>query len=621
MEGRPPEVTDSGNGETLKLACMACIRGHRTKHCGSLACRDKILWTIKRPGRPSNSCMCKFSGTGRCKCVIAKAQCPHKAKKGEKKTTDCRCDERGRLCCTLSGEQWQMLANGTKPNVRLYRTQEELHASFMGGGVSADYMRVEPLPPGQSPMSTPQTPAASMGGFTNGSGGNTPQTPISMLHNPGAFAQQQLQSLPQSPAGPPRARFGMMGIGAPMGSEGHVGQDVLSWQGQTPIAPAPRPAYEPPPTYSRPPSHVQPPYPALFDSPFPTMPYTFDNSISQPPLFSPHHQEAQPLNLPQTPLYQSQSMQSPGQHTFDAVPPVTTSLGDLSVAPNETLPALSGFDMDYFNFQFPGAICQQCGMANCTCRSCPTVLQSTMDGSWKQCCSRKHAFSGAAPAAQGPAKSCCGSKVAAPANVQTFVQPSSTAPVAANAADTRSAGGCCAGSRTQDDLAIDPFDFSTEAQVAGQSALHISSPPPGTPASHIPSYPGEPGIESLLFDPGALPPETHSPQSPQPPYQAFAATKGPAQVPHKPFYVAANANPELEFQQDPLPEWDDPGDIDMDFDEFIQEQGGCGCGTECPCGMDDSLDMELDAALKGNAEGGEAETPSKGGCCGGGGGG
>ena len=106
MEPRPPEVMDTASGENLKLACMACIRGHRTKHCGGHNCRDKILWTIKRPGRPSNSCMCKFSGTGRCKCVLAKAQCPHKSKKGEKKAVDCRCDERGRLCCTLTPPEW-----------------------------------------------------------------------------------------------------------------------------------------------------------------------------------------------------------------------------------------------------------------------------------------------------------------------------------------------------------------------------------------------------------------------------------------------------------------------------------------------------------------------------------
>ncbi|EME88284.1 uncharacterized protein MYCFIDRAFT_209763 [Pseudocercospora fijiensis CIRAD86] len=46
---------------------------------------------------------------------------------------------------------------------------------------------------------------------------------------------------------------------------------------------------------------------------------------------------------------------------------------------------------DYFSYQFPSAICQNCGLSGCTCKNCPPPFQSYGTGSWAQCCGRKHA--------------------------------------------------------------------------------------------------------------------------------------------------------------------------------------------------------------------------------------
>ena len=70
---------------------------------------------------------------------------------------------------------------------------------------------------------------------------------------------------------------------------------------------------------------------------------------------------------------------------------VTQSLQDLTMLPSHAPLEIDKLMEDYFNFQFPSAICQNCGLAGCNCRSCPAVMQSSVDGSWAQCCSRKHA--------------------------------------------------------------------------------------------------------------------------------------------------------------------------------------------------------------------------------------
>jgi hypothetical protein len=52
---------------------------------------------------------------------------------------------------------------------------------------------------------------------------------------------------------------------------------------------------------------------------------------------------------------------------------------------------------DYQAYQYPGAICQKCGLNGCTCRNCPPVMQNYGTTSWAQCCGRKHARQGPQP--------------------------------------------------------------------------------------------------------------------------------------------------------------------------------------------------------------------------------
>ena len=136
------EVIDSRTQQVCKVACMSCIRGHRTTSCGIPVCRSKIFWTVKRPGRPSNSCNCRFGATGGCRCVVAKNACPHKPKKGEKRSGECRCDEQGRYCCLLEPEQWAVLMALGKPLADFYPSREAMEARFTA----------------PAPMSMPMTP-------------------------------------------------------------------------------------------------------------------------------------------------------------------------------------------------------------------------------------------------------------------------------------------------------------------------------------------------------------------------------------------------------------------------------------------------------------------------------
>ncbi|KAK4506700.1 hypothetical protein PRZ48_000433 [Zasmidium cellare] len=154
-------------------------------------------------------------------------------------------------------------------------------------------------------------------------------------------------------------RFGMMGIGAPMGDT-HNAPDPLVWEGQAPMAPR---DLQSQPIYEEQGSCCQAPTPAQsVRSPAPS----FDPSFSQ-------HQQLGDANGLQ-----------PYNGTHD-----TVSLPQISPA----APAFN-FDKlqtDYFNYQFPSAICQNCGLNGCTCRNCPPVFQNFGTTSWAQCCGRKHA--------------------------------------------------------------------------------------------------------------------------------------------------------------------------------------------------------------------------------------
>lgn len=414
---------------------MSCIRGHRTTSCGIPVCRTKVFWTVKRPGRPANSCTCRFGATGRCQCVVAKSACPHKPKKGEKRSSDCRCDEQGRYCCLLEPAHWDALCALQKPVVDFFDSREALDASHAQSPIANNTM--------------PPTPAYSAG---------TPSVPSTPRQSNGIqFVHTTRDNFHETQASTPSTvpRFGMMGIGAPLG-DSYVGKDVLTWDGQAP--PAPR-EFQPYAGYNDP-SH---PLAALSPESItaPTTPYSFP-----PPLSDPHYE-----SLEFAPVTQSlEAMTLPSHRPNDAH--IRTF----------TQPELDFDKMmaDYFQYQFPAAICQHCGMSGCTCRNCPALMQSPHTGSWAQCCSKKHMKVGpAVPAAaissqEGIAESrgCCGSKSsAAPELVMngtldpTFTQdmafeglkmPNGTEPMDLSEflmsdLEQPSGGGCCRGAARDDD--------------------------------------------------------------------------------------------------------------------------------------------------------------------------
>lgn len=342
------EVVDSRTNQICKIACMSCIRGHRTTACGIPVCRQKIFWTVKRPGRPSNSCTCRYGATGGCKCVVAKSACPHKAKKGvkgERRSGECRCDEQGRYCCLLDAQHWDMLLTLQKPAVEFFNTREALEAKYRLSDVSA--------------QTTPSFSGNSPGIFGVSSARGTPAPPGTSQTMPPATHGVQ---------SPPRTilpRFGKMGIGSPQDSH-VVPADALSWAGQAPEAPRDYPS-----------AHYPPSQPAEARS-----------CCQGPDIPSPAPQYAQYAAPDPLPALPQQATFAPFQ--FSMMPSETIPEPDLP-QPTQAGLNFAKFNTDYFNYQFPSAICQTCGLSGCTCRNCPPVMQNANNGSWAQCCGRKHA--------------------------------------------------------------------------------------------------------------------------------------------------------------------------------------------------------------------------------------
>nr|POE49255.1 hypothetical protein CFP56_32405 [Quercus suber] len=347
------EVIDARTSQACKVACMSCIRGHRTTSCGIPVCRTKIFWTVKRPGRPSNSCTCRYGGGGGCKCVVAasKVTCPHKSKKGEKRSGECRCDEQGRYCCVLDPQHWTALFALQKPTIEFFPTREALEARTVA----------------PTPFTAPATPAyaAPSPHFVYAA----PHTPGSLNGTQPVYGVQDpfVGVQPQTRSPPVRTRFQMMGIGGPQGPR-QVVPDPFAWEGQAPPAPLP---------FHQTQHQVQPPQQEEASSCCQSLP------SSLPPQLQPH----MPYDLP--------------DQTFDRSTPDTSYVPIAGVLPNpitsaEQIPSPTVFDYnkmttDYFNYQLPNAICQNCGLSGCTCKHCPPVLQNFDNGSWAQCCGRKHA--------------------------------------------------------------------------------------------------------------------------------------------------------------------------------------------------------------------------------------
>ena len=339
------EVIDSRTKQVCKIACMSCIRGHRTTSCGIPVCRTKIFWTVKRPGRPSNSCTCRYGSAGGCKCVVAKAACPHKPKKGEKRSGECRCDEQGRYCCLLEPQHWDTLIALQKPTVDFFPTREDLEAKHVPP--AAISLSMSPTFAGNSPRASNVRSGSSMPASRN-----IPQ-PLQFVPSP--YSSQSITP-----------RFGMMGIAAPQGNAENFTPDSLSWE--SPAPPAPR-EYQPihyqqaqlPQDRSCCQGPASPPPPYQFIQ---QIPPTHASGLPQQATFEPFGNIMHSVSIP------------------DQVQPME---------PVEPARKLDKFKSDYINYQFPSAICQTCGLNGCTCRNCPPVMQNANNGSWAQCCGRKHA--------------------------------------------------------------------------------------------------------------------------------------------------------------------------------------------------------------------------------------
>lgn len=352
-------ILHSLSSALLTLGSMSCIKGHRTTSCGIPVCRTKIFWTVKRPGRPSSTCTCRYGSSGGCKCITAKSICPHKSKKGEKRTGECRCDEQGRFCCLLEHEHWNALIAQQKPPVDFYNTKEELEQRK--AGPAPIQLPVTPYPP-----ASPAPQARSCCGR-----GAPAQSNYAPFVNVNADHFEPYQS-PQSSGLTPR--FGFMGIGAPQGRNGPAQQDVLSWNGQAPPSPRGYPG-----------SQLQE---QDHDSP------CCGGNTPQPAQYA----QAQSFPFGQQEAYQDLGMQPQNAHNMPAQPQSYGST--FQPAMEFTQPAFNYERMtaDYYSHQFPSAICQKCGLNGCTCKNCPATMQNFGTSSWAQSCRKNHAMVPPTPA-------------------------------------------------------------------------------------------------------------------------------------------------------------------------------------------------------------------------------
>jgi hypothetical protein len=286
--------------------------------------------------------------------VVAKAACPHKPKKGEKRSGECRCDEQGRYCCLIEPQHWDQLLSLQKPTVDFYPTREALESRFTA----------------HTPVSLPMTPA-----FSHSTPSTFPHAVTVPAQTNGVHQLQQAMSPNfnglHSPAST-MARFGMMGIGGPQRNSSVVTPNVLDWEGQAPQAP--RDVHQTYYSQAENESCCQGPA-----TPQPELQYSHHTSGGQ----NGHHSQ---------PHYPPFSGAMPNVSMSAAAPPQTPAF-DFNKLSN-----------DYFQYQLPSAICQTCGLNGCTCRNCPPVMQNFQNGSWAQCCGRKHARTAAYVPASAPAQ-------------------------------------------------------------------------------------------------------------------------------------------------------------------------------------------------------------------------
>lgn len=118
-------VMDSRTAEIQKVACMSCIRGHRTAFCGRSVCHPKIFWTVSKPGRPATACTCSLRETDRCKCTRVQS------KKQSREVLDPvpSAVTNERRCCLLNPSDWEAISLQQRPEVVFYPSAEALRCA------------------------------------------------------------------------------------------------------------------------------------------------------------------------------------------------------------------------------------------------------------------------------------------------------------------------------------------------------------------------------------------------------------------------------------------------------------------------------------------------------------
>ena len=473
------EVVDSRTNQTCKVACLSCIKGHRTTNCGNAVCRQKVFWTVKRPGRPANVCSCAWGPSGRCRCVVTRPRCPHKPKKGERRTVDCRCDEAGRLCCLIEPHHWDVLMNSGSPIVDFYPSREALFARDHPAKQAATVPSSQNQPLTSGTVALVNGPLASPGltqgphyrGTLSADATLTPfheASVLSLVNSTGEFGRE--------PRNERSSQTWILSAGVPEQPAHHQ----LSSNG-----------------LQRSVGNTQAP---------PDIEESSQQSVAP-------GKENQSVNstLPILPLQQYGKNSGRIVASSNAIDP------GLNLA---ILPPQHVFDFDYFSYQLPSAICQSCGMSGCTCRSCPPTMQNAANGSWGQCCARKHV--------QNPSP--------LPSHRQSF-------------------GGCC----------------NSVAECSSQVMPEQERPQTNfrpIPLHQVPMVSAECSSGGAEMVQPAQPSET----------PVFRGANGLFPEPGNGALSAAS------FGITDLDGFIGTGDeLPVDFDEFLEEDLVCGCGDDCPC--------------------------------------
>jgi hypothetical protein len=210
----------------------------------------------------------------------------------------------------------------------------------------------------------------------------------------------------------------------------------------------------------------------------------------------------------------------------------------------------SRLQADYFHYQFPSAICQNCGLSGCTCKNCPPVFQNYGTGSWAQCCGRKHARD--RQPSPGPQKIARTGRYEGSQDVHVHVADDvhARAPLPSS-----QPSGCCGGQAS-------PLDSHTLPST-------IPTPPPHPPPLDLPEF--------YPVDHDLPPPGSHADFPPFELDHAFLLPAEPDTLDLNEFLLSDLEDPRQESTDDPPAGDDGPGPGATD---------GGGGGGGCCCGDD-----------------------------------